>query len=202
MSKIKSGKLIDAKVIQKVFLSLHKGNISTIEAIIVHQTGAPTAKHTFNSYKSSPHGAHFLIDKTGQIYQTASLTQKTYHVGKIRSRCIETKVCTSSELATANAIYFKQGKSYSIRLRNLYKHEKKKSYPDRYPTNEDSIGIEIVGNYDTSKKLYESVNAAQNKSLKWLVDELGQHFVLDKHDVYRHPGVSYKKASEARTAKW
>jgi len=34
------------------------------------------------------------------------------------------------------------------------------------------------------------------------VGELGLHFVMDKHDVYRHPEVSYKKPSEASTAQW
>jgi len=202
MSTLKAGKLVDTKVTQKIFTGLHKGNISPIWAIVVHQTGAPTAKHTFNSYKSSSHGAHFLIDKKGKIYQTALLTKLTHHVGKIKSRCIQTKVCTAGELATANSIYFKKGKSYSVRLTNLYKHEKKKAYPARYPLNKDSIGIEIVGDYDKAKKVYERVNNAQNKALKWLVGELGFHFVMDKHDVYRHPEVSYKKPSEARTAAW
>jgi len=202
MSKLQKGKLIGAKVTQKVFAGLHKGKISTVEAIIVHQTGAPTATHTFNSYKTSSHGAHFLIDKKGKIYQTALLNQKAYHVGKLRSRCIVTKACTATELATANAIYLKKGQSYGLRLRNLHNHEKNKSYPDRYPMNNDSIGIEIVGDYDKTKKSYESVNATQNKSLEWLVGELGKHFVLDKHDVYRHPEVSYKQPSEASTAKW
>jgi hypothetical protein len=68
--------------------------------------------------------------------------------------------------------------------------------------NEDSIGIEMVGNYDIKNKVYENINAAQNKSLRWLVDELAKQLTLGNDDVYRHPEVSYKKPSEARTAKW
>ena len=90
-----------------------------------------------------------------------------------------------------------------MRVANLYKHEKAKSYPERYPMNEDSIGIEIVGDYDQSTGEYESVNANQNISLKWLVTELIENFNIDENDdVYRHPDVSYKKQTEASTAKW
>ena len=168
----------------------------------MHQTGADTAQHTFNSYVSSSHGAHFLIDKNGQIFQTALLNQKTHHVGKIRSRCIETQLCSKSELSVANAVLLKKGQSYGVRVKNLHDHEKVKSYPDRYPTNNDSIGIELVGKYDVRRQIYESVNAKQNASLKWLVNELSTYLNINNDDVYRHPEVSYKQPSEAGTAKW
>jgi len=202
MSKIIGGKLVDKKVSQKIYKSLQKGNITTINAIVVHQTGAATAQHTFNSYTNSSNGAHFLIDKSGQIYQTALTNQKTYHVGKIRSRCIETKLCSKTELSLANSIYLKKGLSYPVRVKNVHLHEKGKSYPDRYPTNNDSIGIEIVGNYFKSNSTYESVNSKQNTALKWLVNELITHLKLQNSDIYRHPEVSYKKPSEAKTANW
>jgi len=202
MSKIVGGKLVDKKVSQKIYKSLQKGNMTTINAIVVHQTGASTAQHTFNSYTSSSNGAHFLIDKSGQIYQTAHTNQKTYHVGKVRSRCIETKSCSKAELSTANSIYLKKGLSYSVRVKNMHNHEKSKSYPNRYPTNNDSIGIEIVGNYIKRNGTYESVNLKQNLSLKWLVNELTTHLKLQNNDIYKHPEVSYKQPSEAKTANW
>jgi len=202
MSKIISGKLVDKKVRQKIYKSLEKGKMATIHAIVVHQTGASTAQHTFNSYTSSSNGAHFLIDKNGQIFQTAHTNQKTYHIGKVRSRCIETKSCSKAELSTANSIYLKKGLSYPVRVKNIHNHEKSKNYPDRYPTNNDSIGIEIVGNYNKSNSTYESVNSKQNLSLKWLVNELTTHLQLNNSDIYRHPEVSYKQPSEAKTAKW
>lgn len=202
MSKIVNGKLVDTKVNQKIYTSLHKGDLKAIHAIIVHQTGAATAQHTFNSYANGLNGAHFLIDKNGKIYQTALVNKKTYHVGKIRSKCIQTKSCSKNELSVANAIYLKKGFSYPVRVKNLHQHEKAKSYPDRYPTNDDSIGIEIVGNYDKNKKVYDSVNAKQNQSLKWLIDQLSNHLSLQDDDIYRHPEVSYKTASEAKTAAW
>ena len=202
MSKVINGKFVDTNVTQKIYSGLHKGKLSTIHAIVVHQTGAATAQHTFNSYGNSSNGAHFLIDKKGQIYQTALLDQKTYHIGSIRSRCIETKECSKAELSVANAIYLKKGLSYPVRVKTLYKHEKPKSYTNRYPTNGDSIGIEIVGEYDKQRKIYESVNAKQNASLKWLVNELSTHLSLKQGDIYRHPDVSHKQPSEASTAVW
>lgn len=202
MSKLINGELKDPKVTQKVYQALHKGKISKVNAVVIHQTGAPTAQHTFNSYTSSSHGAHFLIDKQGVIYQTALTNQICYHVGKLRSRCLETKQCSAAETSAANAIYLKKGDSYSVKVGNLHKHEKAKTYPDRYPSNGDSVGIEIVGSYDTKSQSYESVNAKQNTSLKWLVTELSQHLSLQPGDVYRHPAVSYKQPSEAATASW
>ena len=87
-------------------------------------------------------------------------------------------------------------------MSNLHKYEKDKKYPSRYPTNDDSLGIEIVGNYNVGMKTYESINDAQNKSLKWLIGELYSHYSLTKVDVFRHPEVSYKQPSEGSTAKW
>ncbi|GAA4364392.1 peptidoglycan recognition protein family protein [Kangiella marina] len=200
-AKIESGKLLHSKVEHKVYKGLHKGDMNSPKAIVVHQTGAATAQHTFNSYTSSPHGAHFLISKTGKIYQTALINKYTYHVGKLRSRCIETNDCSKAELAKANAIYLKKGESYGIRVKKLHKHELGKNYPDRYPSNTESIGIEIVGDHST-KNGYETVNALQNTSLEWLVAQLNKLLCLEDNDVYRHPEVSYKQSSEASSAKW
>ncbi|MFK5914170.1 MAG: N-acetylmuramoyl-L-alanine amidase [Woeseiaceae bacterium] len=77
----------------------------------------------------------------------------------------------------------------------------KKNYPDRYPVNSDSIGIEIVVKFINDTK-YEDLTAAQNVSLQWLISELYGHFNLDTTDVYRHPEVSYKMPSEGSTAVW
>lgn len=203
MSKLISGELQDTKVIQKIFKSLHKGKIAKVNAIVVHQTGAPSAQHTFNSYQSASHGAHFLIDKQGMIYQTALTNQIAYHVGKLKSKCIDQPAsCSASDLTAANAVYLQKGISYSVRVKNLHAHEKIKAYPDRYPTNSDSVGIEIVGSYSAKGNAYEAVNAKQNASLKWLVSELSIHLGLQAGDIYRHPAVSYKQPSEALSASW
>ena len=116
--------------------------------------------------------AHFLIDKSGVIYQTAQTNQITYHVGKLQSRCLQTTACSKAELASSTSVLFAKGQSFAVRVKNLHKHEQEKFYPDRYPGNSDSIGIEIVGEFDKAKSTYVAVNTKQNASLKWLVDEL------------------------------
>lgn len=203
MSKLINGELQDKKVTQKIYKGLQHGKIAKVNAIVVHQTGAPSAQHTFNSYQNSSVGAHFLIDKQGTIYQTALTNQIAYHVGRLKSKCIDQPTsCSASDLSAANAVYLQKGISYSVRVKNLHNLEKAKNYGDRYPTNNDSVGIEIVGNYDSKTQSYEAVNAKQNASLKWLVSELSTHLGLQAGDVYRHPTVSYKQTSEASTASW
>jgi len=202
MTTLQAGILKDNKIIQRIFPGIEKGFLMNVHSLVIHQTAAPTAQHTFNSYIKGSHGAHFLIDKLGGIYQTARLDKKTYHVGKIKSKCYESKACTKIQLQFATNILFRPGKSYPDRVSDLHKHEKTKSYPDRYPLNTDSLGIEIVGNYDKSKKLFESVSAIQNQSLKWLINELFAHFKITSSDIYRHPEVSYKTSTEASTASW
>jgi len=87
-------------------------------------------------------------------------------------------------------------------------YEKVKPYPARYPMNEDSLGIELVGKIvgDDSgypgEKLYESVAAQQNASLTWLVEQLVVQFGMLLTDIFRHPKVSQKTPSEAATADW
>ncbi len=207
MTTLKNGLLLDSKVIDKVFGALHRGPLKDIHAIVVHQTDSSTAQQTFNKYAGTrPTGAHFLIDKQGQIFQTALLTQKCAHIGKILSKCYEMKGCTKAEYNTAHSIYHQKGLKFSVRVNNLYQHEKVKSYPNRYPLNEDAIGIEIVGRAKKiagqNHKIYEPVNVIQNASLKWLINTLYSFLNLTDDDVYRHPEISRKNQTEASTGKW
>src|SRR5205823_1316303 len=116
-------------------------------AIVVHQTGGSTADSSFGKYKQGTEGAHFLIDKDGTIYQTARVDRMCWHVGKIQSRCYSLKTCSADELKDIKSILFKKGDSYSARVGTLNEHEQAKDYPDRFPTNADAIGIELVGAY-------------------------------------------------------
>jgi N-acetyl-anhydromuramyl-L-alanine amidase AmpD len=90
---IKDGKLINGRVSVKIFSNLEQGELQTVHAIVLHQTGGRDAQSTLDGYKSSSIGAHFLIDRDGAIYQTARITQKAFHVGKIRSKCLDLKSC-------------------------------------------------------------------------------------------------------------
>ena len=202
MSTLKQGLLLDPKIKQKIFSGIEHGSLNKVNALVIHQTGANTAQQTFNSYTKGGHGAHFLIDKQGEIFQTARLTQRAYHVGKIKSKCYENKSCTKVQLQNATQLLFQTGISYSSRITNLHNHERAKSYPHRFPLNSDSLGIEIVGSYDNQKKQYQVITPVQNASLKWLINELYTHFRITAADVYRHPEVSYKMPTEASTAQW
>ncbi len=83
-----------------------------------------------------------------------------------------------------------------------------KNVPNRFPSNDDSIGIELVGmaypNPDKAgkDKIYEAVTPEQNASLKWLVGELREALNVPLTEIYRHPVVSRKTPSEAETASW
>ncbi|WP_034914948.1 peptidoglycan recognition family protein [Erwinia sp. 9145] len=190
---------VDAeRIVVKIFNTIERGKLRKVNGIIVHQTGGPSAESAFNNYKNKgANGAHFLIAKDGAIYQTASLYKVANHVGNIRSRCLMEMRCSPVELAKI--------KPFLNQYKQLSRIEQKKTYPERYPANFDSIGIEIVGKPESGEgenAIYEKVNDAQNSSLKWLVNQLSDTFNVSMADVFRHPEVSYKVKTEAGTAKW
>src|SRR5579863_3695506 len=191
--------LVDAERVElKIFSTIERGPMDKVNGIVVHQTGGSSAESAFSSYRhKGANGAHFLIDKDGTIYQTASLYRVANHVGKLQSRCISTKVCSPEE--------FKSSHELRNKYTQLSRREHKKKFPERYPSNFDSVGIEIVGGIvleDGESSIYEDVNANQNASLQWLVRELSETLHVSMQEVYRHPDVSYKVKTEAKTAKW
>jgi N-acetyl-anhydromuramyl-L-alanine amidase AmpD len=201
-AEIKNGKLISPRVTDKLTSKIEKGQMTGVAGIVVHQTGGANAQSSLSSYEKGAAGAHFLIDTDGTIYQTARTNQKCWHVGNIRSRCYETKTCSAEELETIKGILFKKGEAYSIRIKKLNDHEARKAVPERYPSNSDSIGIELVAPFDDKKKTYAAVTEPQNQSLSWLVRTLQNALALPDGRVNIHPEVSYKQSSEASTAKW
>lgn len=194
----KDGVLKSTRVQAVIAHTIERGPLGTVRGIIVHQTGGANAQSSLDSYKSSSaNGAHFLIDKDGTIYQTASLHQRTWHVGKLKARCLIQQTCTPVEIKA----YAKFDPSA------MNKRESGKAVPDRFPSNEDSIGIEIVGATLPPPKPgaeapYETVNDAQNASLKWLIGELTRLLGVSMTEIFRHPQVSWKNTTEASTAKW
>ncbi len=148
-------------------------------------------------------GAHFLIGKDGAIFQVVSILRKCQHVGPVYSKCQVLQTCTLKDKAAYAAI---KVKGYGQKVRAIAAIESKKSYPDRYPLNSDSIGIEIVGKYlgekDNPTQAFEPPTAEQQKCLSWLVQGLLAALNLTGADVYRHPDVSRKLAGEARDATW
>lgn len=188
----KDGMVQDPRVRAARQSTIERGDMAKVNGIIVHQTGGSTAASSLSSYKNAgASGAHFLIERDGTVYQTASMHKKTWHVGKLRARCLVEQRCTPVELAAL--------KKFNPTAEN--KQEKAKQVPDRYPSNDDSVGIELVGKV-LANGVYEPVTAAQNASLRWLVSEIQTTLGVAVTEVFRHPEVSRKNPSEAQSAKW
>lgn len=188
-----AGVLLDPRVQRAISPAIERGPMAKVNGIIVHQTDSSTSTSTLNQYKNkNSNGAHFLIDKDGTIYQTASVYKKTYHVGKLKSRCLAQHKCSDAEYK----------KVQPMKITPLSDYELKKSWPDRFPSNADALGIELVGKFIEKDEIYESVTEEQNASLEWLIRELTVALGIPMTEIFRHPDVSYKKPSEASSAKW
>ncbi|AKJ28373.1 N-acetylmuramoyl-L-alanine amidase [Caldimonas brevitalea] len=191
------GYIIDPRVKLAIGPHLEQGPMDTVRGIIVHQTDSWTAESTLNTYRTSTVGAHLLIDKDGAVYQTASLFKRTLHVGRLKSRCLIEQTCAPAETRALSA----------MNIAAMHRHEMKKQVPQRYPANEDSIGIEIVGralplDVPPAKRVYEAVTPAQSASLRWLMQALIQQLNVPVTEVFRHSVVSYKNPTEGSTARW
>jgi len=196
----RNGYILNARVRMAARPLIEREVLHRIRGIIVHQTGGTSGASSLSSYAvKNANGAHFLIDKDGTIYQTASLFRQTWHVGRLRARCLAEYRCNPTEL--------KALKRFSPKTE--HRIEMTKDVPQRYPSNEDSLGIEIVGAVVASKGqnpaeqgVYEAVNAQQNASLRWLIIELTSTFGIPMTEIFRHPVVSRKNPTEARSALW
>ena len=179
---------------------IERMEMPAVNGLVIHQTDSPTVSFTLNSYAlKGANGAHFLIDKDGTIYQTASLNKTCNHVRTLKSRCAHEQTCSPRET--------KLNQKFNAKAEN--KREIVKQAGVRYPSNKDSIGIELVGdsfpkgpNIDQKKVKFEIVTDAQNESLRWLVEQLKKEYRIPDSEVFRHPEISYKNITEASTAKW
>ncbi len=193
---------VDAERVQvKIFANIERGTLGAVNGIVVHQTGGSTAASTFSSYsKPGANGAHFLIDLDGTIYQTASLHRATHHVGVMKSRCVVRQKCAPVEFKRMNAL------EKAWKPSEISRQEYRKGFPDRFPANVDSIGIEMVGASRAvagqREKIFDPVSDSQNTSLRWLVRELSETLGVSMSEIYRHPEISRKTPTEASTAKW
>ena len=128
---------------------IERKEMPAVNGLIIHQTQSSSVNSTLNSYaQDGANGAHFLIDKDGTIYQTASLKRKTNHVGRLRSRCAQEKSCSPQEI--------KLNEKFDPIQEGL--RESKKPARERFPSNHDSIGIELVGMAYKAKSHQETSN--------------------------------------------
>lgn len=188
-----------ARIKLRIISNIENGAMDKVNGIVVHQTGGSTAEGAFHSYKEpQANGAHFLIDKDGTIYQTASLYRVTNHVGKLKSRCVVTHQCSPAEFKRMHDL------ERAWKPSDISRIEYKKQFPDRFPSNADAVGIELVGESPglKGKEIFVPVTDKQNVSLQWLVKELTDSLGVAMREVYRHPDIARKNLTEARTAKW
>lgn len=189
--------MIDPKVVPRRFPGIEHGVLPAVRAVVIHQSDSSKAEETFNSYRQGGNGAHFLIEKNGTIYQTASLHRRCFHVGRlIKSRCLALNTgCDSVAMAKILAL------SWIDQIKAIDAHERAKTYPARYPVNSETVGVELVGKHIDDQR-YEIVTALQTTSLVWLLREIYALFKISSDDVFRHPEVSYKNPGEAKSAVW
>ena len=182
--------------------SLGGGSLEALHGIIVHQTGGATVQSALIEAGKSVVGAHFYIDKDGSIYQTASLFRICCHVGCLKPRCLIEHRCVPAEEKRLLQLYNNSASS------QIHKEESRKTWPDRYPMNRDSIGIELVGSYLPKQPkpgetvVYDVVTDQQNASLKWLIQIITKAHATTSYEIFRHPDISRKMPTEASTAKW
>lgn len=197
------GHVEDARVTLALRPKIERGAMTTVHGIVVHQTGGSNAKGALSSYeKDKANGAHFLVDKDGTIYQTASVYKSCNHAGALRPRCMAEQRCTPADLKAL------KGKAIGKVMGRV---EAAKSWPDRYPGNSDSIGIELVGRAMKATaeqrlqwkedEVYEPLTPEQQTSLEWLLRKLTATLQVSMTEVFRHPTVSWKNSSEAGSAK-
>jgi N-acetyl-anhydromuramyl-L-alanine amidase AmpD len=206
MANLVGGLLVDSRITPKLRPRVEHGalDLNKVVAIVLHQTNGPTANSTLHSWKKKQTGAHFLIDRggaeytdeetglvkqtvDGKIYQTARLDRVCWHVGLIRSRCLATLHCVAPKGQ-------KPTKEQRIKgLGAVSRHEHKKAYPARYPTSNDSIGIEIVTMSDAKTGAYPKPTRAQAEAVIWLIKAIVEHIPgIDSDDIYEHGKMSPK----------
>ena len=182
----------------KLIAKIGNGKLNVINAIILHRTVSYTTKSVFNTWlgeNASRVGAHFVIDKDGTIYQCLSIYTKAHHVGRIRSKALETNNFQDDE--DKKSVYNKKNN-----ISDLSNYEFKKEYPLRFPGNMDSIGIEVVSMYIEPTKQWEKATEAQLKSINLLIDILLICYKkhngcnLTSKDIYPHDKIAYKTDGE------
>ncbi|PXF29915.1 hypothetical protein WH50_18365 [Pokkaliibacter plantistimulans] len=189
---------VNSPTVEKAeYPAIEHGPIGQINAIVLHRTGAPTARSTLAAYSNKTAGAHFLISETGKIYQTASLGQKCWHVGQLRSRCEKAHSCSDEEARKITDILNRKNTGWSKKFTLISRMEAAKPYPLRFPSNNDSIGIEITGTLADSSHRYETPNDLQLKSVYWLLDGLISKYGVTLEDIYAHGPIAHKDENES-----
>lgn len=203
MLKIKDGIVEHRRISRQIYSDIEQGEMKLIRGIIIHQTSSESAITTLFQYAvpflNHGNGAHFLINPSGLIYQTARTTQQCWHVGRIKSMCATINACSPRYQIIIDRIE-NELTAGMISEEEAWKRvdllEQAKNTSERYPSNQDSIGIELVG--APVNKSYIAPPPIQNDSAQWLVSELLDTFHLQVDRIYAHGFISpHKNQTEA-----
>ena len=192
-----NGWISDPKITKQHCQTIEHAAISSINAIVLHRTGSSTAQSVLNAWQNKKEGTHFLISENGSIYQAASLHKQCWHVGKLYSKCRTTSSCGKEDAKIIEDTLHKRNINWGKKFKLVTQHELSKAYPDRFPHNHDSLGIEIVGVLSQKSEIYEIPNKSQLESLYWLLDKLIRHYSLTIKDLYAHGKIAHKDKNKS-----
>lgn len=169
-----------------------------VNGIVLHRTESSTAASTLATWRTrdAATGAHFLIDRDGTVHQTVSVNQQAWHVGAIRSRGEVEGTITPDDQRELDAARNGQAEWRGSAVRAVSRIESGRPYPERYPTNADSIGIEVVGRYHPATKRWDDPTPDQTAAINRLMESLQRNFGLSNEDVYEHDAISRKTPGE------
>lgn len=192
------GFLTDPGITRTPVAGIEHAAMSQVNGIVLHRTESSTASSTLNSWRTRTDGvgAHFLIDRDGTIHQTASVERQAWHVGAIRSRGEVEGTITADDQREIEAARAGRAEWTGTAARAVGRLEATRPYPERYPTNGDSIGIEVVGRFNPATQAWDAPTPEQTASIRRLVGSLQNNFGLDDHDVYQHDVISRKTLGE------
>jgi hypothetical protein len=184
-----SGVCDGIKITKEQIKELEIKEMKKVVAIVLHRTAGSSLD--LGRAKTDKIGTHFYVDKDGTIKQVASLHKYCRHIGNIKRRS------TSKNETEEDKKFYK---SVGWDPKKINKYESEKEYPQRYPTNLDSVGIEVVGRFFEKTNTWEKLTEEQIISVKALHECLITIFKLNKEtDTYVHEKISYKMEGEGQT---
>jgi hypothetical protein len=192
------GFLGDPGIVRTEIPRIGHGPMPQVNGIVLHRTESSTAASTLDTWRAraAETGAHFLIDTDGTIHQTVSVGRQAWHVGAVRSRGEVEETITPGDQRELDAARGGIPEWKGTAVRAVSRVESTRPYPERYPTNGDSVGIEVAGRYNAATQAWDPPTAAQAASIRQLVGTLQNNFGLTDHDVYQHDVISRKTPGE------
>lgn len=194
----KDGYLTDPGITHTPIAAISHAGISRINGIVLHRTASSTAAGTLSTWRTreSGTGAHFLIDRDGTIHQTVSVNRQAWHVGAIRSRGEVEGTLTPEDARDLAAARGGQAAWRTTAVRAVSRLEATRPYPERYPTNADSLGIEVVARYHPATETWDAPTPEQRMAIGRLMESLQRNFGLTHEDIYEHDAISRKTPGE------